>query len=157
MIGGAELLCWWAMTVGVWLLTLSSVTLPDLLVAAACGLPCAVAARAGRKAVGGVWRPRPGWIRWWAVLPLSVLADTARVFAVAARRGQESHPPGRVTTVHLPRDAQEPVAAARRALATLAVSSTPGTFVIADDPQALRLVVHSLSEKPTLMEKVVSR
>lgn len=157
MIGGAELLCWWAATVGVWLLTLSSVTLPDLLVAAACGLPCAVAARAGRKAVGGAWRPRPGWIRWWAVLPLSVLSDTVRVFALAARPRRGPGAKGRVTTVQLPRDGQEAVAAARLALTTLVVSSTPGTFVIADDPQAHRLVVHSLSDRPTLMERVVSR
>jgi len=54
-------------------------------------------------------------------------------------------------------DGQEPVAAARLALSTLVVSSTPGTFVIADDPRAHRLVVHSLSDGPTLMERVVSR
>ncbi|WP_129310788.1 Na+/H+ antiporter subunit E [Streptomyces sp. L2] len=157
MAGAVELVWWWGAAVGVWLLTLSSVTVPDLVVAAACGLPAAVAAVAGRRAVGGRWRPRAGWLRWAAALPLSVLGDTARVFWTAVRHAGDADAPGRVREVGLPHDEPEPVAAARRALATVTLCSTPGTFVIDDDPERHRLVVHSLSGKTSLVEKAVGR
>ncbi|MFE1862364.1 Na+/H+ antiporter subunit E [Streptomyces anandii] len=157
MIRVAEVVWWWVAAVGVWLLTLSSVTWQELAVAAACGLPAAVAAPAGRRAVGGCWRPRPGWIRWAATLPPSVLADTARVFWTALRHARDERPPGRVREVPLPHEAPEPVAAARRALATIALSSTPGTYVVDDDPERHRLVVHSLSESTSPTEKAITR
>lgn len=157
MIRVAELVWWWAAAVGVWLLTLSSVNGQDLVVAAACGLPAAVAARSGRRAVGGCWRPRPGWIRWAVTLPPSILADTARVFRTALRHARDERPPGRVREVALPHDGPQPVAAARRALATLALSSTPGAYVVDDDPGGHRLVVHSLSESTSPTEKAITR
>ncbi|WP_225830046.1 Na+/H+ antiporter subunit E [Streptomyces sp. NK08204] len=158
MVRAAELVWWWwAAAVGVWLLTLSSVTLPDLMVAAACGLPSAVAARAGRLAVGGCWRPRAGWIRWAVVLPPSVVADTGRVLWTAVRHARSERPPGKLREIALPHDTPEAVAAARRALATVGLSATPGTYVLAGDPERHCLVVHSLSDTTSLVEKAVTR
>jgi hypothetical protein len=91
------------------------------------------------------------------VLPLSVLADSGRVFWTAVRSARGERPPGRVRKVALPHEAPEPVAAARRALATVALSATPGTFVFEDDPERHRLVVHSLAGGTSLVEKAVTR
>ena len=47
--------------------------------------------------------------------------------------------------------------AARRALATLAVTSTPGTLVVDTDPDRCLLVTHSLLPGPSRIEKAVGR
>jgi hypothetical protein len=63
---------WWGAAAGIWLLTLPSVTWPELAAALACGLPCGLAARAGRHAMRARWQP------------------AARVVPVAAAAGRGS-------------------------------------------------------------------
>lgn len=152
-----EVVWWWGVAVGVWVLTLSSATLPELVVAAGCGLPCAVAARAGRLTVGGGWRPRWRWLAWLVPLPVAVVADAVRVLAAAVRHLGSDRPAGELREIALPAGEPDQVAAARQALMTLTLSSTPGTFVVDADPKAGRLVVHSLTEGRPRMEDVVRR
>lgn len=53
-VGLPAIAAWWALLVGVWLITLSSITESELIVAVVSALPCAVAARAGgRLALAG--------------------------------------------------------------------------------------------------------
>ncbi len=157
MARAVELLWWWGAAVGIWLLTLSSVGTAELVVAAACGLPCAVAARAGRAAVRGCWTPRARWAWWPAPLAASIVADSARALLVAVRRIGGTEQRGGLREVRLPAGEPEPVAAARRALATLAVTSTPGTLVVDTDPDRCLLVTHSLLPGPSRIEKAVGR
>jgi multisubunit Na+/H+ antiporter MnhE subunit len=153
-----ELLFWWAAATGIWLLTLSSMSLPEVAVATASGLPCAVAAIASRRAVGGSWPARPAWLRWLGPLPVAVVADSARVLGRAAgvlvgrRVGS-----GRLRTVHLDRDGDDVRWAGRQAAATVVVSATPGTVVVdvEDDTGVMRL--HALGAGAPSMEQVVSR
>lgn len=157
MVRAAELLWWWGVCVGVWLLTLSSVGAAELAVAALCGLPCAVAGRAGRIAVGGTWHPRARWV-WWPV-PLAVVAvaDAARVLLVPLRRPRRGESPGELAELHLPGGESPDTAATRRALAILAVSATPGTFVVDSDPERGVLVTHSLVRGRPGIGRVVLR
>src|SRR4051794_8959555 len=78
-----EVVFWEAACTGLWLLTLSSISLSEALVAAACGLPCAVLAVVARRAVGGSWPVQPRWTRWLLPLPVAVVADGGRVLGRA--------------------------------------------------------------------------
>jgi hypothetical protein len=129
-----EVLAWWPGLTGLWLLTLSSVSLPELLVAVVAGLICALAARAARRAMGGAWSLRMGWIRWLATVPRALVRESAQV--LIARQS------GRIDEVSLP-DEPEAVRAARSAVATVLIGSTPSTMVVSAGP---RLVVHRLLE-----------
>lgn len=152
-----EVLWWWGVSFGIWLLTLSSISAAEILVALSCGLVCGIAARAARIAVGGKWKPHPVWLWWLGPLAVAVVADTARVFVAAVRLWGKADPPVRPHEVQLPTGGSEDVSAAREALATLAVSAPPGTFVIDTDPDAHRLVVHTLVEGGPSVEEAVAR
>lgn len=156
-LGATEVLWWWGACTGIWLLTLSSVTAPELTVAAACGLPCALAARAGRRAVGDMWRPRPAWLAWLAVLPASVAADSARLARLLVQTGGRPADPGRLRDIQLPGSEPGPVAAARRALGSLVISASPGTVVVDSDPGGSRLTVHALAGGWPGLDQVAGR
>ncbi|HEY5985630.1 MAG TPA: Na+/H+ antiporter subunit E [Streptosporangiaceae bacterium] len=156
-LGALELVWWWGAAVGVWLITLSSVTTPDLVAATACGLPCALAARAGRRALRNRWRPRPRWALWLAPLAASVIVDEARVLRLALRRPGHARPVGEWRGVQLPAGQPDTVASAHRALASVTISATPGTFVVDGDPEEDRLVIHSLARGWPHLDQVVRR
>jgi multisubunit Na+/H+ antiporter MnhE subunit len=153
----AELLCWWAASLGLWLLTLSSVSPSELAVAIVCGLPCALAARAGRRATGGAWLPRPVWLGWLAVLPASVVADSARLAALLPRAARGRAHPGRLRGIQLPRAEPGPVRRARHALGTLALSASPAAIVVDSDPENGTLLVHSFRSGRPHLDRVVAR
>jgi multisubunit Na+/H+ antiporter MnhE subunit len=152
----SELLFWWAAAMGVWLLTLSSMTLPEVSIAAAAGLPCAVVAIAARRAVGGSWPPRPAWLRWAAPLPVAVVADGVRVLGRAAgvlvgRRIGD----GEIRPVQLPVERPAPRRHSREAMAVALVSATPGTVVFDLDDDSGRMHLHALgSGRPQVDEAV---
>ena len=153
----AELLFWWAAAMGVWLLTLSSMSLPEVSIAAASALPCAVLAIAARRAVGGSWPPRAAWLRWAAPLPVAVLADGVRVLGRAAgvlvgRRIED----GELRPVHLPRERPAPRRHSRESMAVTLTNASPGTVVIDLDEDSGRMLLHALGLGSSLMEKVVA-
>lgn len=154
----AELLFWWAAAIGVWLLTLSSMSLPEVSIAAAAGLPCAVAAIASRRAVEGSWPPRAAWLRWAAPLPVAVVADGVRVLGRAAgvlvgRRIEE----GEIRPVQLPRERPAPRRQSREAMAVTLVSATPGTVVFDLDDDSGRMLLHELGGGRPQVDEAVSR
>lgn len=118
---------WWAVLVGVWVLTLTSVTLAEVVVAGVAGVPCAVAATAARAAHGAVWRPGAALVRSLPLVPVEVVRDLVR--------GPSD---GTVRTV--------PVA--EPGVATVLLSLSPGTVVLDDDGQAL--TVHATDEESRL-------
>jgi multisubunit Na+/H+ antiporter MnhE subunit len=153
----AEVLWWWAAACGVWLLTLSSVNAAELVVALACGLPCGLAAWAARVALGGRWRLRPWWGWWSAPLAVSVFSDSVRVLGLALRRRDVDREAGRLVDVPLREGEPEDVASGRAAVATLVMSSTPGTLVVQGDPEGRVLTLHSLVPDGSVLERAVRR
>ena len=159
-IVGIEILLWWALMVGVWDVTLSGTTVPDISAAAGAGLLSAIAAVAARVAIGGRWRADVRWVRWLPVWAMSVAVDTGAVLALAGRhlrrpvRGRDVH--GAFTDIALakPEFASED---AHRALATMALSSTPGTLVYDAEPEDHRLLVHRIVDTKPGLERTVSR
>lgn len=152
-----ELLCWEGFCLGVWLITLSSVSMPELVTAIASSVPCAMATVATRRVLAGSWRPRAVWLRWLMLLPVAVVADAARVLALPLRRAGQvdecasfrQHP-----LSHFDNPARE---AAWQAISVLAVSATPGSYVVDVDPSRDRVLLHSLVGGAPDMTKVVQR
>lgn len=153
----AEIGWWWAAAVAVWALTLSSVPPQELITSAICGLPCAVAARAGRKALAGRWRPRLRWTTWLLPLLVAVPADAGHLLAATVRQLVTSEQPGGMQEYRMPAGEPPDVAAARHAMAILTVSATPGTFVADSDPEEDKIVVHTLVSGRPQLEQVVRR
>lgn len=153
----AEVGSWWGLSAGIWLLTLSSVTGPDLYAAVGCGLPCGLAARAGRHAMRAGWRPRLRWARWLVPLPAAVLADTGRLLVTALRGLPGDRHPGELREVRLAPGEPAAVAAGHRAMAALTISFTPGTFVLETNPEDNMLVIHSMASGWPHLEQVVQR
>lgn len=149
-----EALLWWVVTAGVWTATLTTATPTELAVAAAATLPCAVAAGFARRANGGRWRVRLAWLAF----PVTVLAELPRqtldvwVYALIPGRRRCST----ISRVVLPAE-PEPVAAARRAVALLALATTPGTVVLDSSSRRTWLLLHRVGPRPGGLEGQVSR
>ena len=136
-----EVVVWWALLLGVWLLTLAAFSVAELVAGTVAALPCAVLAAMGRQAVGGEWRVRPGWLRWLVPLPLAILSDTYLVLMAALRRRPRS---GRLGEVRLRPERTKRVARAQQAIATTVLSAAPRTLVVDVRPDEGVLVVHPL-------------
>jgi multisubunit Na+/H+ antiporter MnhE subunit len=145
-----EVAVWWAILVVVWLGTVSVVTAQEWLAAAVLAVPCAVAARHGRRAAGAHWAPGAGWTRWLLALPQAVLHDTAAMLVLAVR-GDRTSEDG-FAELPLPDD---DAGAGREALATVVLSATPGSVVV--DAHDQRLTVHTVPIGHTRLAKAVRR
>lgn len=147
-----ETLLWWLVAAALWTATLTERTAAELVVAALCTLPCAAAARAARRANRGSWRFRRRWLRWVPTVAVEVLRQTVQVWVyvvVPSRRCRST-----ISEVMLP-DEPVPVAAARRAAATLALATTPGTVVL--DSAASAVLIHRVGQRPGALESAVRR
>ena len=150
-----ELLSWWCVTVGVWMVSLSAYSSHDLVVAVACGLPCAVVAALARRAVRLDARPPAAMVRWSGVLPWSIAVDTARVLVLPWRPEVRAEA-GRFRRVRLGPPGVTAVAVGHRAAAAVLMSSTPGAYVIDVDPDTGTALVHSVGS-PSVIERRVTR
>jgi len=153
---GLEVIFWWALMVGVWELTLSGTTLPEIYCEVAAALLSAVGAVAVRRTVRGRWAPKPTWLRWLPFVALSVLVDTTRVLRFALTHGLRRDASGRLAAVQLLKSDDE-TADSHRAYAALAISCTPGSVVYDGDPDSHRLFTHTLVDGPPDLEDVVAR
>lgn len=153
-----EVLFWEAACVGLWLLTLSSITLSDVVAASAAAVPCAILAVAARRAVRGSWPPHPAWSRWLLPLPVAVVGDTVRLLGLAAGLlvGRRI-PDGEVREADLRRDRTAALRRTREAAAAALVTATPGTLVLDVDADDRRIRVHALGDGRPSMEQVVGR
>lgn len=121
---------WWAVLVGVWLLTLTTVTLPELVVAAVAAVPCAGAATAARAAYRASWRPGKALVRSLPLVPMEVVRELVRG-------------PSDGTVREVP--------VTESGVATVVLSLSPGTVVLDDDDGTL--TIHATDEQ-TRLERV---
>jgi multisubunit Na+/H+ antiporter MnhE subunit len=158
-----EVVLWTAVATGVWLLTLSSVSLPELVAAVATALPCAVLAVAARRALGRSWSVDPSWVRWLLPLPGAVVADTVRVLGLAARvLAGRRIPVGELRRVPVRRDRRAARWAARQAAVAGLLTAAPGTVVldVADRDGGdgrPSVLLHALGAGRPRLEEVVRR
>lgn len=143
---------WTAIAYGVWLMSLSTAPLQELLLAAACALPCGLAAAGARWAIRDSWRFRPGWFRPMLLLPLAIVSDAVQVLFASLRPHPRS---GRFQRVQTGATGDDSLARGRRALITGLVTVTPGSYVLDVDPDSGEMLVHSLSFRGPRMERTV--
>jgi len=147
-----ECVAWWALTLGVWLASLSAWSWHEFVVAAGCAAPCAAAVVVARRAGRGAWPlPRQLW-RWVVLLPVAMVVDAARVLVLPLRR----HPPSEFRTIRLPAARTTRKAAGSEAFAALLLSSTPGSYVVSTDPDKRTALLHVVGP-PSRLERAVSR
>lgn len=152
-----EILFWEAACTGVWLLTLSSISMPELVTALVCALPCAVLAVLARHSVEGSWLPRAAWARWLLPLPVAVVADTGRVLRLAVLAlFARPIPAGELRTVRLTHDREGRVWRARQSAAVLLVTAAPGTVTLDVDQDSSDAVLHALGAGRPQVEEAVS-
>lgn len=144
---------WSALCLGIWVLSLSSVSDEELAVGAASSLACGVAAVAFHRAIGLRWSIRG--VPWPALPTLlaSIISDTAQVLVRPLARTAR----GRVNVVDVGARGNGAAATTRRAVATLLMSASPGTVVLDADDRG-RMTFHSLDcAGPTVEDKVTGQ
>lgn len=146
-----EVAAWTGLLWGVWLLSLSAVGVPDLVVGGLCALLCAVCGVAARRGIGQRWRPAWSLLVPLAVLPVAIVVDSAAVLCSPwrARRRRAD-----LQTVDVGAAGHNPRQAARRALVTTIVSASPATVVLDADEATGRILVHAMhSPGPRLQDR----
>ncbi|HWD06816.1 MAG TPA: Na+/H+ antiporter subunit E [Amycolatopsis sp.] len=147
-----EVGAWWCGLAGLWLLTLSTPSVPELVAGALAALCGAAAAVGARRALGGRWQFAPGWLRWLGPLPVAAVRDSVAALVTVVRDPEA----GRVERVRLPAEPR-PRHDGRLAAAALVFGCTPGTMVVAGASGSGELVVHRLPGSGTrTMRQVTS-
>jgi multisubunit Na+/H+ antiporter MnhE subunit len=150
-----EILVWALLMWGAWLLSLSAVGVPDLVVGGLSALACGVAAAGVRRAIGQRWRPEWSLVGPLAVLPVAIVVDAAAVLLSPWRPRNRREV---VETVDVGGAGRSPRQAARRAVITAVVSASPATVVIDADDETGAIVVHALrSPGPSLQRRYARR
>jgi len=135
--------------------SLSTVDLAEVLVAAAVAAGCAVLAVAARRSSSAAWRPPAEVTRSLVVVPAAVVADAARLLAALVRPLRLRHSPGEVEHRALSLE-PEAVAAGRVAVGGTLLSATPGSYVIDEDP-GRQLVTHvQVDGPPHLADRITA-
>ena len=144
-----EVAVWWIMLLVAYLAIISTISLTEIVVGAGTAAAGAAAAVLTRRQLLAAdnderYRPRGGWARWPLRLPDQVATGFVRLL----------RPRGEFAEIRLPEDER---AAARRGYAALALSVAPDTYVADVDPERNVLVVHRIGERPSAMEREVTR
>lgn len=151
---GVEVLAWTLLTWGIWILTLTAVDREDLFVGGLSAVGCGVAAAAARRSYAGGWRPRVSSLLPALLMPVAIVSDAVCVLAAPWRLGRAA----RVVEIDIGAVGPTATASARRAIATLVVTSTPGSVVLDALPDDGRLVVHRLRTRgPDLAARYAAR
>lgn len=157
MIVLVEAAVWWAVLIGIWMITVSPPDWPDVWVATGAALLCTILTVAARHALEDRWRPGRETLLWPLLIPVAAVADTFRVLTLPLRATRIAPHRRDLVTVRLPRGGPEPRAAMRRAEGTLVVSATPATMVVDCSPEDDTLLVHQIASGPPDLIKVVEK
>lgn len=150
-----EVLVWTGLMWGVWLLSVSAVGVPDLVVGGLCALVCGVCAAAARRAMHQRWRPGWSLLAPVAALPAAIVVDTVVVLLSPWRSPTRR---GEVRTVDAGAAGHSGRSAARRAVVTAVVSAAPSTVVLDADDKTGALVVHAVgSPGPSIADRYAVR
>lgn len=137
----SSVVCVAAGCLGIWLLSLSSVSDEELLVGSLCALATGAAAVAAKRATKVHWSVRAIPVRPLLRVPIAVVGDAVQVLV---RPIPGVGRPGKVVTHDLPQRGESAAVTTRRVVTTLAVTSAPGTLVLDLDAESGRLTLHSL-------------
>jgi multisubunit Na+/H+ antiporter MnhE subunit len=151
-----EIAAWWAFLVVVWLATLNTFSVAEVVTAALFAVPAAIAARAARHAAGLRWRVRPGWGRWLLALPAAIAHDLVAAIGLGLRRDTRERD-DEFRRVPLPAEPDAAHRTAREAVTTAVLSATPGSVVVDATADHDELLIHALPAGRTRLERETSR
>ncbi|GLY90410.1 Na+/H+ antiporter subunit E [Actinoallomurus iriomotensis] len=145
-----EAAIWAVVLFAVYLAIISTISPTEIVVGAATGVACGVAAVLTRRTLlatdnDETYWPRAGWLRWLLRLPDQTVSGFARLLW---------RPRGAFTEIPLPRDEQP---ATRRGYTALVLSVAPNTYVADVDPDRDVLIVHRVGDRPSALEREVTR
>ncbi len=141
---------WSGISLGIWLLSLSSLSWGELVVGGACSLAVGVVTVAAQRAVGARWAPTASSLRPVLAVPLAIVTDALQVVALPFRRPDAR---GRLEWVDIDAAGPSPEAATRRAIATLATTATPASIVVDVDGESGDMTIHALPTGGRHVEK----
>lgn len=134
---------WFVLLTGAYLTFIGSVTGPEAATGVAVAAASAALAVLARSAERLRDRPRLAWLGWLPAVPAAVLTDTGRLGVLLARRVAGRAAPGGFADVQLG-PAEDRYRPAQRALAMLAISLAPSSYVVAADHERGTLQVHRI-------------
>jgi multisubunit Na+/H+ antiporter MnhE subunit len=148
----ATVALWTGVCFGVWLLSLSALSLGELLLGAGCSLATGVVSVLVQRGVGARWGTPSGLARPLLVLPVSIIGDTVRALALPMRRHRG---PAGYRTLEVGGGGVSPAARARRAAATMVTTATPSSIVVDADRDTGVLTVHGLPTGGSPLERAL--
>lgn len=153
-----EASAWWVALFLIYLSLLSSITIVEIGVGAAVAALGGVLAVLARQAEWAIFRFRLRWIGWLPALLAALVADTATLVALlaAAIRGLPAEGT-RFDRLTLPPESRLHVARTRRAIVTILLSLTPGTYVVdtrPGDDGADELILHRVGRRQRLAKEI---
>jgi hypothetical protein len=145
-----EAAVWWAVLSGGYLALISAISPTEIAVAAATGAAGAASAVLTRRTLLTAddderHRPHTRWLLWVPRLPGEIVIGFTRLLG---------RPRGTFTEVRLAADGRP---AARHGFAALALSVAPNTYVADVHPDRDTVVIHRIGDRPTALEREVSR
>lgn len=149
-----EVLAWWAVLLALWVTTLTTLTVWEVVVGAAVALPCAALARAVRVVLGCRWSIRLRWAAWLGPLIVVATTDTVELLAKTIRN---TAPRSRFRTIRLPEHASAAERSGRHAVASAVLSGTPSTLVTDDHVDDGRIVLHQWGSGGERLVRAVRR
>lgn len=154
-----EALAWWVALFLIYLSLLASVTAVEIIIGAAIAVLGGVLAVLARQAEWAIFRFRLRWIGWLPALLAALFADTATLVVLVARtiRGLPAKETRRVHRLRLPPESRLHVARTRRAIVTVLLSLSPGTYVIDTRPRddgADEFILHRVGRRQRLAREI---
>lgn len=145
-----EAAVWAVVLFAVYLAIISTISLTEIVVGAISGVVWGAAAVLTRRTLlasdnDEIYWPRAGWLRWLLRLPDQAVSGFVRLLV---------HPHGAFAEIRLPRDDRS---AARRGFGALALSVAPNTYVADVDPDRNTVIVHRIGDRPSALEREVTR
>jgi multisubunit Na+/H+ antiporter MnhE subunit len=145
-----EAAIWWVVLFAAYLAIISTISPTEIVVGAITGAAGAASAVLTRRTLLAAdnderYRPRARWLPWFLRLPDQVVTGSVRLLM---------RPRGEFAEIRLPEDER---AAARRGFTALVLSVTPNTYVADVDPERDTCVIHRIGERPTTLERQVTR
>jgi multicomponent Na+:H+ antiporter subunit E len=142
---GRAWVVWWGLLAALWLALVDTVVVPELLAGAAAAAIAATGAVLVRGQRRLLLRPRAAWLRAVPGALLRAVTDLRPLLAALWRRGiRRRDERGALVEVPYAAVADDPTAAAHRALTQALGTLAPNTIVVDVDRRRRKLLVHQL-------------
>ena len=151
-------MAWWVGSMLLWLLLTSTIDKAEAIVGVGASMLAATAAEVVRATRRFDFRPRARWLLGAWKIPPRIAVESAQAWLALGRHlSGHKRVRGSLRAIPFRHGGAGPRDGARRAVATVAVSVSPNTFVVGFDPEEDIVLVHQLQPDPDALERLVRR